>query len=182
MLDAMKPIIDLHNAKTPVDDGPCGLIHEFRQVLEQFSGFLDAGLDPQSGHGTVLAALIVANYVRRNEIEPAEVPHFVVQIRQALVDPCVMTGPMSASLNERRALRPAVPIEASVAPDFIICLEDGRSCKSLKRYLRDHYAMTPETYRARWGLPDTYPMVAPNFSRRRAEIARQNKLGRYERG
>ena len=110
-------------------------------------------------------------------------PHFVAQVRQALMAPCAERGPVSAAcLNEHKALRPAVPIEASVAPDFIICLEDGRSCKSLKRYLRDHYAMTPETYRVRWGLPDTYPIVAPNFSRRRAEIARQNKLGRYERG
>ena len=183
MLDSMKSIRDLHNATPPVDDDACGFIHELKQVLQQFSGLLNSGLHEQSGHDAVLAALIVANYVRRNEIAPEYVPHFVAQVRQALMAPCAERGPVSAAcLNEHKALRPAVPIEASVAPDFIICLEDGRSCKSLKRYLRDHYAMTPETYRVRWGLPDTYPMVAPNFSRRRAEIARQNKLGRYERG
>ena len=182
MLDSMKSIRDLHNATHLVDDDACGFIHELKQVLQQFSGLLNLGLHEQSGYDAVLAALIVANYVRRNEIAPEDLPHCVAQVRQALMDPCAQRGPVSVSLKEHRALRPAVPIEASVAADFIICLEDGRSCKSLKRYLRDHYAMTPEIYRARWGLPDNYPMVAPNFSRRRAEIARQNKLGRYARG
>jgi predicted transcriptional regulator len=68
---------------------------------------------------------------------------------------------------------PAVPIEQSVADDFIVCLEDGRRLKSLKRYIRQHYALTPQEYRVRWGLPPDYPMVAPSYARLRSSLARR---------
>ena len=86
MLDSMKSIRDLHNATPPVDDDACGFIHELKQVLQQFSGLLNSGLQEQSGHDAVLAALIVANYVRRNEIAPEDLPHCVAQVRQAHFD------------------------------------------------------------------------------------------------
>lgn len=75
------------------------------------------------------------------------------------------------------ALVPAVPIKKSVTPDFIICLEDGKKFKSLKRHLRQKYGMTPEDYRAKWGLSDKYPMTAPNYSAKRSQLAKDNGLG-----
>lgn len=73
---------------------------------------------------------------------------------------------------------PAVPISKSITPDHIICLEDGRKLKMLKRYLRSRYDLTPEEYRARWGLPADYPMVAPNYAKRRSAFAKEIGLGR----
>ena len=75
-------------------------------------------------------------------------------------------------------LKPAVPVRKSVAPDYIICLEDGKKFKSLKRHLRTHYNMSPEEYREKWGLPADYPMVAPNYSATRSRLAKDNGLGR----
>jgi predicted transcriptional regulator len=74
--------------------------------------------------------------------------------------------------------KPAVPIKRSVNPDYIICLEDGKKLKMLKRYLRSNYTMTPEEYRAKWGLPADYPMVAPNYAAQRSEFAKKIGLGR----
>jgi predicted transcriptional regulator len=75
-------------------------------------------------------------------------------------------------------LKPAVPVRKSVAPDYIICLEDGKKFKSLKRHLRTHYNLSPEEYREKWGLPADYPMVAPNYSATRSRLAKDNGLGR----
>ena len=73
---------------------------------------------------------------------------------------------------------PAVPVKKSVTPDYIICLEDGRKLKMLKRYLRAQYGLTPEAYRAKWNLPADYPMTAPNYAARRSEFAKQSGLGK----
>jgi predicted transcriptional regulator len=86
------------------------------------------------------------------------------------------TGP-SESIARSPGLEPVVPVEKSVFPDYIICLEDGKQLTMLKRYLRTSYNMTPEEYRERWGLPDNYPMAAPNYIKRRSEIAREIGLG-----
>ena len=75
-------------------------------------------------------------------------------------------------------LRPAVPIDESVTPDYLVCLEDGRKLKMLRRHLRTSYGMTPDEYRKKWGLDRTYPMVAPNYAKRRSEFAKQIGLGR----
>ena len=75
-------------------------------------------------------------------------------------------------------LKPAVPIRKSIAPDYLICLEDGKKFKSLKRHLRTHYDLSPEQYREKWGLPADYPMVAPNYSETRSRLAKDNGLGR----
>ena len=84
----------------------------------------------------------------------------------------------SESIARSPGLEPVVPIEKSVFPDYIICLEDGKQLTMLKRHLRTSYNMTPEEYRERWGLPSTYPMTAPNYIKRRSEIARESGLGR----
>ena len=75
-------------------------------------------------------------------------------------------------------LKPAVPVRKSVAPDYIVCLEDGKKFKSLKRHLRTHYNLSPEEYREKWGLPNDYPMVAPSYSATRSRLAKDNGLGR----
>ncbi len=89
-------------------------------------------------------------------------------------------GAVHKSLSELQAepANPAVPIRRSVKPDFIVCLEDGKKLKMLKRYLRTKYNMTPDEYRAKWGLPSDYPMVAPNYSKQRSEFAKKIGLGR----
>jgi predicted transcriptional regulator len=162
-------------------DSLLGFFPEMRLVLQQFSYFLNLTASEPGAYESVLSALIVAHYLHRHDVHAEALPELVLQVRQALSDPSSAVKLRDKSIKPFGCLKPAVPVAASIAPDFIICLEDGRPCKSLKRHLRVHYGMTPETYRIRWGLPDNYPMVAPNFSRRRAEIARLNKLGRYER-
>jgi predicted transcriptional regulator len=79
--------------------------------------------------------------------------------------------------TEREELRPAIAVKKSVTPDFIVCLEDGKKFKSLKRHLRTHYNLSPEEYREKWGLPHDYPMVAPNYAAARSQLAKQMGLG-----
>ena len=181
MLDLAK---ELHRfqSNAVVDQFGGGVPHDDLQaVLQQFSSIFHAEALDQLQVDTALVALIIANYVRRHDVLPEKLPALIAAVRHALLPSGEPVNRNDFVAERTTALAPAVPVEVSVTPDFIICLEDGRSCKSLKRYLRDHFSMTPEMYRARWGLPEDYPMVAPNFSRRRAEIARQNKLGRYSR-
>ncbi len=80
--------------------------------------------------------------------------------------------------SELKACKPAIPVRRSVTPDFLICLEDGRKLKMLKRHLRTSYGMTPDEYRSKWNLPTDYPMVAPNYAKRRSDFAKQIGLGR----
>ncbi len=87
----------------------------------------------------------------------------------------ISAGPAAA---QPEALKPAVPIKKSVTPDFIVCLEDGKRFKMLKRYLRTHYDLSPEQYRAKWGLPSDYPMVAKNYAASRSALAKSMGLGR----
>ena len=113
---------------------------------------------------------IVAAYVSRNTIPVAEVPRLIEDVHRSL-----MTVQAQGEVVERP--QPAVPIKKSVTPDFIICLEDGKKLKMLKRYLKTAYDMTPAEYRERWGLAADYPMVAPNYAKRRSELAKQIGLG-----
>lgn len=181
MLDLAK---ELNRFKSPEGSATLsggGQDSDWHDVLRQLSDMVHPEHLEHPQIESALVALIMANYVRRHDVPMNQLPDLIAQVRKALWP---ASKPSSSRVDRAQPSNhpvPAVPVEASVAPDFIICLEDGRSCKSLKRYLRDHFSMTPEMYRARWGLPEDYPMVAPNFSRRRAEIARQNKLGRYSR-
>jgi predicted transcriptional regulator len=124
-----------------------------------------------------LSAEIAAAYLANSRALPSEVPEIVKSVRQALGQ---LGQPAPAPPVERP--KPAVPIGRSVQQDYIVCLEDGKKLKMLKRYLTSHYGLTPEEYRRRWGLAPDYPMVAPSYATRRSEFARQIGLGRGVRG
>ncbi|GBD49110.1 MucR family transcriptional regulator [Methylopila sp. Yamaguchi] len=119
-----------------------------------------------------LAAEIVSAYVSNNSVAPADLPVLINEIHGALAR--ISTG---VSEPTAEALKPAVPVKKSVTSDFIICLEDGKKFKSLKRHLRTQYDMSPEEYREKWGLPADYPMVAPNYAAARSELAKKMGLG-----
>jgi predicted transcriptional regulator len=120
-----------------------------------------------------LATEIVAAYVSNNPIPVAEVPAMIKAVHTTL------GGLVGSSQGEPATTqKPSVPIKRSVTPDHIVCLEDGKKLKMLKRYLRSNYNMTPEEYRAKWGLPADYPMVAPNYAAQRSEFAKKIGLGR----
>jgi predicted transcriptional regulator len=121
-----------------------------------------------------LGAEIVAAYVSRNAIPADAVPDVIRTVHQALTQ--LTTGAAPAQPEERP--KPAVPIARSVQHDHIVCLEDGKKLKMLKRYLRSRYNMSPDDYRRRWGLPPDYPMVAPAYAARRSDFAKQIGLGR----
>lgn len=119
-----------------------------------------------------LASEIVAAYVSNNAISTADVAGLLKTVYATL-------GQLSDGNSVQIATRePAVPIKQSITPDYIICLEDGKKLKMLKRYLRTHFGMTPDQYRTKWGLPPDYPIVAPNYSKRRSDFAKKIGLGR----
>ena len=120
-----------------------------------------------------LATDIVAAYVRHNQIPAAELPDMIKTVHEALDDLVEEKGDPKSPEQ-----KPAVPIRRSVTPEYLICLEDGKRLKMLKRYLRSTYNMTPEEYRAKWGLPPDYPMVAPNYAAQRSAFAKRIGLGR----
>jgi len=120
-----------------------------------------------------LGAEIVAAYVSRNNVPVDAVPDIIRSVHDALDG----LNREPAPIPEARP-KPAVPISKSVQHDFIVCLEDGKKLKMLKRYLRSRYDMSPEEYRRRWGLAPDYPMVAPAYAARRSDFAKQIGLGR----
>jgi predicted transcriptional regulator len=124
---------------------------------------------------TELTADIVASYLAQNKVGTDQIPELIKTIYAALAG--VASGADTAS-PEPAKLVPAVPIKKSVTPEFLISLEDGRKYKSLKRHLRTAYNLSPEEYRAKWGLPKDYPMVAPNYAASRSALAKSMGLGR----
>lgn len=118
-----------------------------------------------------LTAKIVAAHVSNNSVALGDLPGLIHQVHQALRG---IDGPVTA-MPPRPA--PAVPVKKSVMPDYIICLEDGKKLKMLKRHLKTAYNLSPEQYRERWGLPPDYPMVAPNYAKQRSQLARDLGLG-----
>ncbi|MER9432558.1 MucR family transcriptional regulator [Mesorhizobium sp. M0408] len=120
-----------------------------------------------------LTADVVSAYVSNNPIPVGDLPALIGQVHAALKG---TAGGVSA--EEPVALTPAVPIRKSVTPDYIISLEDGKKFKSLKRHLSTHYGLTPDGYRAKWGLAADYPMVAPNYAAARSALAKTMGLGR----
>jgi len=119
-----------------------------------------------------LTTNIVSAYVSNNTVVSADLPNLINEVHGALVRAAVNKGQPPAEEQ-----KPAVPIKKSVTPDYIVCLEDGKKFKSLKRHLRAHYNMTPEEYREKWGLPHDYPMVAPNYAAARSALAKEMGLG-----
>ncbi|MBO6785051.1 MAG: MucR family transcriptional regulator [Alphaproteobacteria bacterium] len=118
-----------------------------------------------------LTADIVAAHVSNNKLAASDLPQLIAQVHASLAD----TG--GAARAPQRPT-PAVPVKKSVTPDHIVCLEDGKKLKMLKRHLKTSYDLTPEQYRERWGLPADYPMVAPNYAKKRSQLAKKIGLGK----
>lgn len=135
-------------------------------------------MSDDQGHGVAHADLlrmtteIVSAYLSRNPTENQEITTVITHVFAAL------NGLGGADASAEDAPRPAVSVRRSVTPDYIVCLEDGRKLKMLKRHLRTAFNMTPEEYRTRWDLPKDYPMVAPNYAKRRSEFAKKMGLGK----
>jgi predicted transcriptional regulator len=123
-----------------------------------------------------LTAQIVSAYVGNNSVPSAEIANLIGQVHAALRR--VSGGQIIAAPEPAK---PAVPVKRSISSDYIVCLEDGKKFKSLKRHLRTQYNMTPERYREKWGLPADYPMVAPNYAAARSQLAKQMGLGQQRR-
>lgn len=123
------------------------------------------------------AAEIVSAYVSANEVQPQDIPGLIRMVHSALIEISNAPAPAREPFQE-----PAVSIKKSVTPDYIVCLEDGKKFKSLKRHLRTRYGMTPEEYRTKWGLPHDYPMVAPNYAKERSNLAKRMGLGLARKG
>ena len=130
---------------------------------------------PLNGNGSDLLGLtaqVVSNHLSNNTVEATEIPSLIREVHTTLQS---LTG---VEANGYAKLSPAVPIEESIQPDFIVCLEDGKRLKMLKRYLRTKYGLSPEEYKRRWSLPPDYPLVAPNYAKRRHELAKSIGLGK----
>lgn len=132
-------------------------------------------MDNEILHETLitLTSDIVAAHVSNNSVAVSDLPLLINNVHEALAG-------LNSETAEAEEVRPepAVSIRASIKPDYIVCLEDGKKLKMLKRHLMTHYSMTPDDYRARWGLPSDYPMVAPNYAEKRRELAKKIGLGR----
>lgn len=120
-------------------------------------------------------AEIVAAFLSRNTVPASDIPALVKLVHKALADLAIKTGFPDGDRGE-----PAVPVTSSVMPDYIVCLEDGKKMKMLKRYLKTSYGLTPTQYRKKWDLAPDYPMVAPNYAKRRSSLAKEHGLGRSE--
>lgn len=118
-----------------------------------------------------LVAKIVSAHVGHNSVPPDAMPALIRSVYSAL-------SSVGIEAPEAPALQPAVPVKRSVFPDFIVCLEDGRKLKMLKRHLKTSYGLTPDQYRTKWGLPSDYPMVAPSYASHRSTLAKSIGLGR----
>ena len=119
-----------------------------------------------------MTADIVSAYVGNNSVGAGDLPSLIQAVHRALSGVSPTAEPVVTAPKE-----PAVPVKRSITPEFLICLEDGRKFKSLKRHLRTKYNMSPDDYRAKWGLPKDYPMVAPNYAKARSDLAKQMGLG-----
>ena len=128
------------------------------------------------GSYIALTATIVSAYVSNNSVPAQELSNLINQVHSALLR--VSVGPNDA---QPEPLKPAISVKKSITPDHLVCLEDGKKFKSLKRHLRTQYNMTPEAYREKWGLPPDYPMVAPNYAAARSQLAKQMGLGQQRR-
>ncbi|AYN87303.1 MucR family transcriptional regulator [Commensalibacter melissae] len=118
-----------------------------------------------------LTSKIVSSHISNNSVEAEQLPELIRQVYQTL-------SSIEKNGHDAEKLQPVVPVKRSVFPDYIICLEDGKKLKMLKRHIQSAYGLTPEQYRERWNLPPDYPMVAPNYAERRSSLAREIGLGR----
>ena len=129
--------------------------------------------NPKGNDLLKLASDIVAAYVSNNPVPIAELPAMIKSVHATL------GGLSGGSAGEiATSQKPAVPVKKSITPEYLVCLEDGKKLKMLKRYLRSRYGLSPDQYRAKWGLPADYPMVASNYAAQRSEFAKKIGLGR----
>jgi predicted transcriptional regulator len=141
-------------------------------IVERFDVMTDG-----TGKGYIdLTADIVSAYLSNNPTPASEIPNLISQVHSALLR--VSSGRSEAPAEPAK---PAVSLKKSINPDYLVCLEDGKRFKSLKRHLRTQYNMTPEQYRDKWGLPADYPMVAPNYAVARSQLAKKMGLGQQRR-
>ena len=131
-----------------------------------------------------MTAGVVAAYVGNNPVPARRLPELIESVGRALAEAggAAASGAAQSPPAAGAAPEPPVPVRDTILGDFIVCLEDGKALKSLKRHLRARFDMSPEEYRAKWGLPDDYPMVAPNYAKRLSEAAKARGLGRRKRG
>jgi predicted transcriptional regulator len=148
------------------------LRNEFNRLKESLEAMSDAGAQNYID----LAADIVSAYVSNNSVPVSDLPGLISDVHAALLR---VTSGVAPTVTE--APKPAVPVKKSITNDYIICLEDGKQFKSLKRHLRTQYNMSPEDYREKWGLGADYPMVAPNYAKARSHLAKQMGLGQQRR-
>ena len=131
-------------------------------------------LNPEDDQGDLvdLTADIVSAYVSHNVVPVNDLPNLIKDVHVAL-------GGLASDADKapKEELKPAVPPKKSITPDYLICLEDGKRFKSLKRHLKTHYDLTPDQYREKWGLPADYPMVAPSYAEARSRLAKEMGLG-----
>ena len=120
-----------------------------------------------------LTAEIVAAYVANNQVAQSDLPKLIGEVYRSLSGATSFAEPK----QEQPQLKPAISARKSVAPDYLVCLEDGKKFKSIKRHLRTHHNLSPEQYREKWNLPSDYPMVAPNYAQARSSLAKKIGLG-----
>lgn len=132
-------------------------------------------MKPEIGERSLIemTTSVVAAYLSNNSVASSQIPEVIQTVHHALKG---LSG--GRREPEPEPLKPAVPIKKSVTPEYIVCLEDGKQLKMLKRHLRTTYDMTPEEYRTKWGLPADYPMVAPNYAQQRSDFAKKIGLGK----
>ena len=144
-------------------------------IIEDFA-WGNAMNDKSSNNYIELTADIVSAYVSNNAVAAGDISSLISQVHSALLR---VSNGQSEVVSE--TLKPAIAVKKSITPDFLVCLEDGKKFKSLKRHLRTQYNMTPEHYREKWGLAADYPMVAPNYAEARSQLAKQMGLGQQRR-
>jgi predicted transcriptional regulator len=135
-----------------------------------------SAMNEKSSNFIELTADIVSAYVSNNSVSAGDISALISQVHSALLR---VSNGQGEVVSE--TLKPAVAVKKSITPEYLICLEDGKKFKSLKRHLRTQYNMTPEHYREKWGLPPDYPMVAPNYAEARSQLAKQMGLGQQRR-
>jgi predicted transcriptional regulator len=129
----------------------------------------------KTDHLVTLAADIVCAYVSNNTVAAGDLAHVIGAVHSALTQ--ATGGAVAAAPLAREEQKPAISLKKSITPEYLICLEDGKKFKSLKRHIRTHYNLSPEEYREKWGLPHDYPMVAPNYAEARSALAKKMGLG-----
>lgn len=127
--------------------------------------------DLETNNYLEITGKIVSAYVSNNSVPLSDLPAIIKNVHN------VLAGLGSSGVETGSNLKPAVPVRKSITPDYVICLEDGKKLKMLKRYLRSNYNLSPDDYRTKWGLPRDYPMVAPNYAAQRSEFAKKIGLG-----